>query len=143
MRGALLWIERKLTARRMLAAILLLLVLNDLRLWQIDADPPSLTNLLCARTDFPAVIDPSGWRVTAKRVDCTIFANRSTTYVYMHGASGGDDPTNLILRYVGAAPHASWTDSKHLVIHVDHLTAIELLLEIYAGIHITLARRQM
>ena len=138
MRETLLGIERFLTLRTMLAATLLLLVFNDLRLWWMDADPQSLTNLLCARTNFPTVTGPLGWHVTAHRLDCTLFARRSTTYVYMHGASGSDDPTDLIFRYVGAPPRPSWTDPKHLVLQVDALTAIDLLLTIYAGVHITL-----
>ena len=138
MRQNLVKIERSLTIRRLLATTLLLLVVNDLRLRSIDADPQSFSNLLCARTNFPTVTGPLGWHITAHRLDCTLFAKRSTTYVYMHGASGSDDPTDLIFRYVGAPPRPSWSDPKHLVLHVDALTAIDLLLTIYAGVHITL-----
>lgn len=131
------WRRPALTLQRTLAAFLILLIANDLRLWSIDADPESIANLFCARTDLPAVAGPSDWIVTAHSLDCRLLTRRSTTYVYLHLTRSSDDPTDLIFRYDGGTPQVAWTDPNHLRIHVGGISRIDKLLAIYGGVRIT------
>lgn len=137
MRRGLLWLERQLTIRRMLAIGLLMLLAHDLPLWWNDANWQGDANPFCGRQQLPAATGPGGNSVFAHRIVCETIAKPSMTYVYLHQISRGDRPVNLILRYIGNPPRVEWTDPKHVVIRIGNVTYLGKQVAILSGIHIT------
>lgn len=128
---------RFLTSRRVLAAAVMFMVFNNLNTWR-HVEWQGSANFFCSREYFPAVPGPSSLIVTSHQTDCDTLAKESMTFVYLHPTSEQDASSNLILRYDGDAPHPSWIDPTHIIIHAHRVGDEDVgkLVAIRDGIHI-------